>query len=313
MVGNINPNKLLEEADSLGTKKSGFKAIFSGGPDYYAAACKYQEAANILKLNKEFQRASQAFVKAAEMRKNDEDPYQQAQMLDKGGDCLGYVSALKAKGHCVEAAVILGNMGKFGQSARIYDKLGTQFEREADNVNAMEMYKKAADLYELDEFGKQKYISMLCKWADFASLSSPSHYDEAVKAYEKCGSLTMESAVSQFSAKKYYMKAVILYLVKDDAISADVKFEQFCKKDGRLHDSREGKLLQSLIRCVEDRDGASFTNELGDYDTISTLDAWHVHFFTTIKLRIEPAGGATGASTGFGDSPFQDDNDDDLC
>jgi len=312
MVKKINPNKLLEEADALGAKKGGFKAIFSSGPDYYGAACKYMEAANVLKLNKEFQRASAAFIKAAEMRKYDDDSYQQAQMLDKAGDCLGQVSALKAKDPCIDAAEILGNMGKFGQSARIYDKLGTQFEREADNVNAMEMYKKAADLYELDEFGKQKYISMLSKWADFASLSSPDHYDEAVKAYEKCGSLTMESAVSQFSAKRYYMKAVILYLVKDDAISADVKFEQFCQRDGRLHDSREGKLLQSVIKCVESRDAATLTTDLGDFDSISTLDSWHVHFFTILKLRLEPAG-VSGTSTVFADSPYQQDNDDDLC
>lgn len=50
-----------------------------------------------------------------------------------------------------------------------------------------------------------------------------------------------------------------------------------------LQDSRESKLVKTLIGHVEEQNVEGFTETVKDYDSISRLDQW----YTTILLRIK--------------------------
>lgn len=55
-------------------------------------------------------------------------------------------------------------------------------------------------------------------------------------------------------------------------------------------DSREAKLLDSLIEAIEEEDVDKFTNVTYEYDSISKLDNWKTTLLLRVKKALQQAG-----------------------
>lgn len=54
------------------------------------------------------------------------------------------------------------------------------FEAEGDTLQGMKYYKKAADYFEMDEYGKSSYTACILKYAEYTS-KIEKNYKEAIR------------------------------------------------------------------------------------------------------------------------------------
>lgn len=106
-------------------------------------------------------------------------------------------------------------------------------------------------------------------------------------------------------AKDFYLKALVLLLASGDAVSAKIALERYMARDPRLEGSREGRLASSLVEAMSEGDAEAFTAAIEEYDRISKLDPWKIHFLLRAKRKLlhgdaggEGAGGAVVGEDG---------------
>eukprot|EP01057_Protomagalhaensia_wolfi_P001755 Protomagalhaensia_wolfi_Nauph_80__1754@NODE_2093_length_1215_cov_51_394558_g1634_i0_p1_GENE_NODE_2093_length_1215_cov_51_394558_g1634_i0NODE_2093_length_1215_cov_51_394558_g1634_i0_p1_ORF_typecomplete_len180_score44_48SNAP/PF14938_6/5_4e21ANAPC3/PF12895_7/0_0051ANAPC3/PF12895_7/2_5e03ANAPC3/PF12895_7/1_2e03TPR_6/PF13174_6/1_2TPR_6/PF13174_6/84TPR_19/PF14559_6/8_8e03TPR_19/PF14559_6/3_7TPR_19/PF14559_6/1_1e02TPR_7/PF13176_6/2_6e02TPR_7/PF13176_6/0_19TPR_7/PF13176_6/1_5e04TPR_11/PF13414_6/5_2e03TP len=146
----------------------------------------------------------------------------------------------------------------------------------------MGYYKKAADWFELDEYGKSNCSQCIVKYADLVS-KLEGKYDEAIKIYEAEGTKAVKNTLIQFGAKEHFFKAGLLQMAKGDAITASVACDRYEQADPRFSGSREGQLLKVLCKHYEADNLDEFIDAIAEYDRLSRLDPWKVFFLTKIK------------------------------
>lgn len=146
-------------------------------------------------------------------------------------------------------------------------------------------YKKAAETYELDDYGKSAFSQCRCKYAEYAAKNEDALH-EAVQIFEQEGDKATRNNLLQFSAKDFYLKALVLLLSSGDAVSAHIALERYMGRDPRFEGSREGRLATALVAAMQEGDVDAFTAALDDFDRISKLDPWKIHFLLKAKRRL---------------------------
>ncbi|RQX71727.1 soluble NSF attachment protein [Toxoplasma gondii CAST] len=101
-------------------------------------------------------------------------------------------------------------------------------------------------------------------------------------------------------AKDFYLKALVLLLSSGDAVSAQIALERYVARDPRFEGSREGRLATALVAAMQEGDAEAFTAALDDFDRISKLDPWKIHFLLKAKRRLMH-GDEGGDHVGIGD------------
>jgi len=83
-----------------------------------------------------------------------------------------------------------------------------------------------------------------------------------------------------------FFRAALCRMCQDlqDASNSLTKYEEMFPT---LTDSRELKLLKTLISACEEQNVEDFTNAVRDYDAISRLDQWYTTMLLRIKKSIE--------------------------
>lgn len=159
----------------------------------------------------------------------------EGQMLVEAGNVLKRVSALDAQEQLEAAAQVYIQQGRWGQAAKIYRSIAEMYEEEGchttsssasscsssglgvggglggsspsmlldsgggDSMNkVMTFYRKAAETYELDEYGKSAYSQCRCKYAEYAA-KNDNTIDEALRIFEQEGDKATRNNLLQFS------------------------------------------------------------------------------------------------------------------
>jgi len=143
----------------------------------------------------------------------------------------------------------------------------------------MQNYEQAADYFKGEESISSANKCML-KVAQYAAQLE--NYEKAIQIYEQVAASALESPLLKYSAKDYFFRASICHLCVDslNAQHAIIKYEEQYPAFG---DSREAKLIKTLVQHLEDQDVENFTESVKGYDAISRLDTW----YTTMLLRVK--------------------------
>eukprot|EP00921_Rhytidocystis_pertsovi_P009385 GHVQ01015093.1.p1 GENE.GHVQ01015093.1~~GHVQ01015093.1.p1 ORF type:complete len:303 (+),score=49.30 GHVQ01015093.1:161-1069(+) len=269
--------------------RGGFMSFLTGGPNYDEACQLYVNAANKYKLAKLWQLAAECFVKAAYLQEKNGALNEQAKCFVDAADLMKRYSTNDSVEYYSKAVEIYNVQGRFSQSGKIYKGIAEMYEEEGNMKAAGKNYKNAADLFEMDEYSKSMYSQCVLKYAEFVS-KYDDNYEEAIQIFEKEGEKALRNNLIQFGAKEHFLKAGILLLASGDSIDAKVKTEKYEEIDPRLASSREGKLLRSLVEAFEERDAERFVQSIQEYDSVTRLDAWKVHFLYKIKETLKPSG-----------------------
>merc|ERR1712054_222249 len=149
-------------------------------------------------------------------------------------------------------------------------------------------YKRAAEMFELDEHGKSNLTKCNLKVAEYAAKDG--ELQEAIKIYESEGEKALGNNLLQFNAKEKFLNAGILHLVEGDSVSVNLAVEKYSSLDPRFASSREGELFSQLARAFEDNDVDLFVDKVTEYDSVTKLDAWKTEQLVKVKDAMQPSG-----------------------
>ena len=252
-------------------------------------------------MGKKWSAAGAAFDKVAKIQLD--------QLQSKHEAATQYVEAAKCyrKGdfqeaiNCLEQAIeIYTDMGRFAIAAKHHVTIAEIYESTGllDIDKAIIHYTQAADYYKGEE-STSAANKCLLKVAMYAAQQE--NYRKAINIYEEVASVSLESSLLKYSAREYFFKAVLCKMCEcmcTDPSSPDSiegVIEKYSQMFPAFEDSREYKLLMSIVEAHKEESTEQFTAAVSDYDAISRLDQW----YTTILLRIKN-------SIGGGDGDFND-------
>jgi alpha-soluble NSF attachment protein len=267
-------------------KSSFFKSMFGGSSaNAEEAAELFVKAANSFKLAKAWKRAGDAFTRAAETYESSSElSYQAAAKYSDAGKAYKNVTpemAIRAYGHAIR---LYTDSARFQQCARLMKEVAEMQEAAKDYPAALQSYSQAADFYE-GEDAKSNANTMRQKVAMLSATAGD--YGKAAELYEQIAKDALESNLLKYGAREHLLRAGLCRLCLGDSIGAARAGESYGSMDPTFTDSREGKLLNSVLASVEEGDVEAFTNDVYEYDSISKLDDWKTSILLKIKSGIK--------------------------
>lgn len=313
--------ELFRRAEKAGRGYTGFfSSLFSGGPDYDGAIQLYAEAGNKFKILKAWTESCECFSRAAELSQKQSDSVTASSHFTECGNIMKRSDMQKAIPYFLKAIDLYNKNGRFSQSGKLYKGIAESFESDFQYSECCDYYKKAADMFDMDEYSKTAYSSCILKYADNSSLccseslSRPapgsdkgaaaqetSGLQEAVEIYEKEAKKALGNSLIKYNAKEYLFKAFLIMLSMEDVVDAQIKWEKYSSIDQSFCTSPQGKLCRSILDIMESRQNSvgeedeclnksrfveEFTGLIEEYNNIYPVDDWKVHFLSVIKRNL---------------------------
>jgi alpha-soluble NSF attachment protein len=286
---------LVKQAEQK-LKGGGFMSFLTGGPKYDEAAELYQQAANQYKLAKEWQEASQCLIQCAFCAQSAGSTSDQATYLMEAGNVLKKISTAQAVEQLEKAVAIYSAGGRFQQSGKLLMQIAEMREQECIGdkgiKEVLEYYKRASDMFELDDHSKSNVTKCQLKVADLVAKDSTDPEKgrlEAIRIFEQEGEKALANTLTSYGAKEHFLKAGVLQLVGGDSVTANLANERYRQLDPRFSDSREGELLNALCEAFEQTEVDKFVDKLHEYDSITKLDNWKMEFLLKVKDMMSPS------------------------
>ena len=283
-----DPSSLIQQAEKLTKPQLGFFLMFSGSSLSYRleeATDLYVQAANQYRLKKDFERAGQQFVKAADLQKslsNHNDVANhliEAYKCYKGVNVQGAIEALSQAIH-----IFLTQNGQFRRAANFTLDLGELYELNGDVPNAISSYEKAGDYFDTDHaeaLSNKAYLQC----ADLSALQGD--YKRAVELYEKIIKNSLGNNLTKWNLKDYFLKTLLCVLCQDDLIEAQKKCENFSTEEPTWSTTREYKLIQDIFDAMDQGDVQAFSDRVFEYDQFSKLDKLKTQLLLKIKGLVD--------------------------
>ncbi|XP_003746133.1 alpha-soluble NSF attachment protein [Galendromus occidentalis] len=271
---------LLAEAESK-LKPAGFISGIFGGGNRSEEACElFTKAANSFKMAKKWSSAGNAFLKAGNIQIKAGNRHEAGTNFVDAGNCFKKSEPLTAV-ECYQRAIeIYTDMGRFNIAAKHHVSIAELFENELNDIDkAIVHYEQAAEYYKGEEShsSANKLLLQVAKYS--AQLEK---YDKAIEIYEQVATTNLDSSLLKYSAKEQFFRAALCHLCVD-TLNATHALNKYDEMYPSFADSREYKLIKTLIAKLEDQDLDGFTQAVADYDSISRLDQW----YTTMLLRVK--------------------------
>lgn len=279
-------NLLMREAEKK--YKGGFLGFLSSKADRADEATELiKQAANIYKLAKDWEGAADAYLKCAQIEKENKgdpaDQYLEAANMQKK---FNTAQAVKTMELAVEA---LCSDGKITQAARVKKSIGETYESEKQYVLAAKNYQDAVDLYQTEGESNTTTNNILLKVPELRILAEENreHIAEGIKIYEQVANKYLEHKLTAPSAKDLFFRASILHLANDDSVGASNALEKYTDVDPTFATSRECKFIRGLIKAIESKDVQAFSDECWEFNNITPLDRWKTTVLNRAKTHLE--------------------------
>ncbi|XP_070576712.1 alpha-soluble NSF attachment protein-like [Ptychodera flava] len=272
--------KLIAEAEKKMRSSEGFFGMFSRSAKLEDASELYQRAANMFKMAKKWSAAGNAFCESASIQLRLASKHEAASNFVDAGNCYKKSDPPEAV-NCLHRAVeIFTDMGRFTIAAKHHISIAEIYESEVMDIEkAISNYEQAADYYRGEESNSSANKCLL-KVALYAAQLE--QYPKAIEIYEQVAATAMDSSLLKYSAKDYFFKAALCHMCVD-LLNAQHAIQKYEEMFPAFADSREYKLVKTLLAAAEEQNIDAYTDAVKDYDSITRLDQW----LTTILLRIK--------------------------
>eukprot|EP00933_Yihiella_yeosuensis_P057704 TRINITY_DN57705_c0_g1_i1.p1 TRINITY_DN57705_c0_g1~~TRINITY_DN57705_c0_g1_i1.p1 ORF type:complete len:340 (-),score=111.28 TRINITY_DN57705_c0_g1_i1:176-1072(-) len=279
---------LKKKADSKIQGGGGLFGFLTGGPKYDEAIELYQQAANQFKLAKMWQEAGNCFIQCAFCADKSGSKSDEANFLQEAGNVIKKISTAGAVEQFEKAIAIQSAAGRFQQAGKLLLSIAELYEAERlQHKECKEFYKRAAEMFELDDHGKSNFTKCNLKYAEYAAKDN--EVDEAIKIFEAEGEKALGNNLLQYGAKDHFVNAGILHMVNGDSVTVNLAVDKYRALDPRFAGSREGELLIALAEAFGNGDAGQFVDKLADYDAVKPLDAWKTEFLVKVKEQLAPS------------------------
>ncbi|XP_028138843.1 alpha-soluble NSF attachment protein [Diabrotica virgifera virgifera] len=281
MSSNIQKaQQLMADAEKKVTSRGFFGSLFGGSSRIEDAVECYTRAANLFKMAKSWDAAGKAFCEAANLHSRTGARHDAATNYIDAANCYKKADVFEAVNCFIKAIDIYTEMGRFTMAAKHHQTIAEMYETDAVDIErAVQHYEQAADYFRGEESNASANKCLL-KVAQYAAQLE--NYEKAVGIYQEVAYAALESSLLKYSAKEYLFRAALCHLCVD-VLNAQHAIESYISRYPAFQDSREYKLLKTLIENIEEQNVDGYTEAVKDYDSISRLDQW----YTTILLRIK--------------------------
>lgn len=276
-------HNLMTEAEKKLASRGGFFKSLLGGSSAAKedAAETFVKAANSFKLAKAWTLAGAAFEKAAAAYAQCSDmSYEAASKYAEAAKVYKSADPTKAIGAYEKAIEIYTDSARFQQCARYMKEVAEIYEGQNNAEAALQAYLGAADFYDMED-AKSNANSMRVKVAELSGTAGK--YAEAAELYESVAQNALSNQMLKYGAREHLLRAGLCRLCLTDDIGAQRAVQKYAEMDPTFSTSREGQLLEAIVKSVDDGDVQNFTNTVYEYDSVSKLDPWK----TAIMLRIK--------------------------
>lgn len=256
-------------------------------PKYEEACDCFNKAVNQYKLLKKWTSAGDAYVKIAKCQLAQGNEHEAATAYQNAANCYKKEDSDMALKYYDEAVGIYTAAGKFAQAAKLENEIATVMESDGDKEEAMEHFQKAADYYLTEESTAQAQKNLEKVAIISADLDK---FDKASEIFEKLAANCLENKLLKFNAKGFLFNAALCKLNMNDTVALHDDIERYKDMDYTFGNSRECKLIEKLMQCLDDYDVDAFTDAVYDFDQISTLDPWRTARLLNVKQTIQKAG-----------------------
>ncbi|XP_060537294.1 alpha-soluble NSF attachment protein [Cylas formicarius] len=272
--------QLIAEAEKKLGPRGFFGSLFGGSSRVEDAIECYQRAANLYKMSKSWIQAGSAFCEAANLHLRSGARHDAATNYVDASNCYKKADVNEAVNCLLKAIEIYTDMGRFTMAAKHHQSIAEMYESDAiDLEKAVQHYEQAADYFRGEESNSSANKCLL-KVAQYAAQLG--NYEKAIDIYQEVATSALESSLLKYSAKEYLFRAALCHMCVD-ILNAQHALERYIQMYPAFQDSREYKLIKTLIEHLEEQNVDAFTDAVKEYDSISRLDQW----YTTILLRIK--------------------------
>jgi len=284
--------ELMAKAAKKMGSSGGFSSFFGGSSSKYDEAHDlYVSAANAYRVEKSWKESGDAFCKAAEcaLRSDEKD--------DAANDFWNASKSYK-KSH-PELAIaslkrtteLLVAKGRFRQAADREKEIGQICQQDGQDLQmALEAFEQAGEWYSAED---ATATANAC-FRDVADLAAQlDQFDKAIERFEEVASASLQSPLTKYSVKEYYLKAGLCYLCKGDVVAVRRAIESYTTQDNTFTGTREYKFLEAMADAVDKGDQELFTQNVVEYDQLTKLDNWKTSILLKVRKTIQEEPGLT--------------------
>jgi len=277
----VKAKQYEEEArKKLSGSKGVLGGLFGGASKMDEAIELFIRAGNMYKMGKKWTEAGKAFCEAADLHFNAGNKHDAANGYTDASVCFKKTDAKEAVNCLLRAIEIYTDQGKFHMAAKHHMSIAEIYENELVNIEqAIKHYEQAADYYKGEESASSANRCLLSVARYAAQLEQ---YQKAIDIYEEIANKSIESPLLKYAAKEHYFRAALCHMCID-LLNAQLAIKKYEEAFPGFADSRECKLLKTLMDKLEAEDADGFSEAVAEYDAVSRLDPW----FTSILLRIK--------------------------
>ncbi|KAK7694731.1 vesicular-fusion protein S17 [Cerrena zonata] len=273
---------LLEKADKKANSSAGW--FSSANSKFEEAGDLYQQAANAFKIDKLFKEAGDAHAREAECREKCQEGNEAAQAWWNAAKAYKRISPDLAIQALSQTITHLTKAGRFRQAADREKEIGQIYLQELNDLRkACDSYERAAEWYSQED---AQATANAC-WKDAADLHAEiEQYPQAIARYEQVANGSLNSALTKYSVKEYWLRSGLCALAMGDPITAKRNMQKYSALDTTFSSTREFKFVIVLIDAVEAGDQEAYTGAVYEYDQVTKLDNWKTNILLKIKKSI---------------------------
>jgi len=256
--------------------------LFGKQEKYEKAANLFKTGGNALEVEKRWDEAAEAFLKAAGVYNELREESDASEMYKKAAQCFRKSTQHDRAVSIYEDYVIppLSDAGQHSQVGKLYQEIAEMFEEDGEIASAMDAYRKSADRYLLQANAS---AASKCQVKLATLAGQEGNYDLAIDLFEAVADNCLKTNLLKFNAKQYYLNAALCVLAKGDLVLIERKIAQYKELDYTFPGTRECKLVEDIARAFSELNVEMFTDIVYEYDRVTKLDPWK----TTILLRIK--------------------------
>jgi len=251
----------------------------------------FDKAAAQYKINKEWDEAGKAYVRAAEVSELIKNELEACNFYNSAGKAFKNGS-IKEAIKCFKLCVTMHmDNNRFSTAAKIFQSIA-ELEEKSENIpGAIQAYEKAAECF-FSEDSQSSGNQMLLKIAHFAA--DREDYKKAIEIFEKVSAASLDNKLLSYSVKDYLFKASLIQLVmgakNGDSSNVTIAIEKYKDLHPAYVDSRECKFIENVTTAYQQDDLKKFVDVVFGYDKIYKLDNWTSGLLLAVKNTMGDSG-----------------------
>jgi len=264
-------------------KKAKAFALFSNSSKEEAVEL-FDKAAAQYKINKEWDEAGKAYIRAAEISEVLKNDLESCNFYNSAGKAFKN-GTIKEAIRCFKLCVTLHmDNNRFSTAAKIFQQIA-ELEEKSENIpGAIQAYEKAAECF-FSEDSQSSGNQMLLKIAHFAA--EREDYKKAIEIFEKVSAASLDNKLLSYSVKDYLFKSSLIQLVmgakNGDSSNVIIALDKYKDLHPAYDGSRECKFIENVTTAYQQDDLKKFVDIVFNYDKIYKLDTWTSGLLLAVK------------------------------